>query len=258
MLLEQIVEHKKTEVEKIKKARPLNAVVEKIAETKPAKAFRLNMDSDGEVTIIAEIKRTSPLKGLLRADFNPRELAEAYRKGGAKAISVVTEQDFFQGSSDYIAVAGQASGLPVLRKDFIFSDYQVYESRVLGADAILLIAAILEDEDLISLVNLAGSLGMEALIEVHDRIELKRALKAEAGLIGINNRNLKTFQVDLATTLDLAAAIPPGVFVVSESGIASREDIIRLKQAGVKAALIGETLVRADDPCRKLKELLGE
>ncbi len=233
-------------------------MVDKIAEAEPVKAFRLNLGSDGEVSIIAEIKRASPVKGLLRADFNPRELAEAYRKGGAKAISVVTERDFFQGSSNYIAVAKQVTTLPVLRKDFIVSDYQVYESRVLGADAILLIAAILKDEDLNRLVTLAGTLGMEALIEVHDRTELRRALKAEAGLIGINNRNLKTFQVDLATTLDLAAAISPGVFVISESGIATREDIIRLKRAGVKAALIGETLVRADDPCRKMKELLGK
>ncbi len=256
-MLEQIVAHKKDEVEKTVRERPLNAVLDSLDDAGPVKQFRLNLSNNGGISIIAEVKRASPIKGLLRPDFDPRELAEAYSRGGASAFSVITEQRFFQGSCAYIATVKQAAALPVLRKDFIFSEYQVFESRALGADAILLIAAILEDETLARLVGLSGVLGMEALVEVHDRRELKRALKAGAGMVGINNRNLKTFRVNLATTLDLAGEIPHGIFLVSESGIATREDILLLEKHGVRSVLVGEALVRSDDPGLKLQELLG-
>jgi len=257
MILDQIVQHKKEEVARKEKELPLNVLIDMLAGVEPPKRFRLQLSNNGGIAVIAEIKRASPVKGPLCSDFDPEVLANAYNEGGAKAISVITEERYFSGKGEYISLAKKAAALPVLRKDFIVNEYQVFESRALGADAVLLIVSILDDETLGRLLRLSRILGMDTLVEVHDRDELNRALKAGAGMIGVNNRNLKTFQVNLATTLELAGAMPKDVFLVSESGIATREDILLLEQAGVKAVLVGETLVRAADPAGKLKELLG-
>ncbi len=257
MILNQIVQHKKEEVARKEKELPLNVLIDMLVGIEPPKRFRLQLSNNGGIAVIAEIKRASPVKGLLCSNFDPAVLANTYYEGGAKAISVITEQLYFSGKGEYISLAKKAAALPVLRKDFIINEYQVFESRALGADAVLLIVSILDDETLGRLLRLASILGMDTLVEVHDHDELNRALKAGAGMIGVNNRNLKTFQVNLAATLELADEIPKDAFLVSESGIATREDILLLEQAGVKAVLVGEALVRADDPGSKLKELLG-
>ncbi len=207
--------------------------------------------------LIAEIKRASPSQGLLREDFDPQELARAYVRGGASALSVLTDSSFFQGSFEYLRAAKRWVDLPLLQKDFILEVYQVWEGRVWGADAILLIAALLEEEVLQGLCHRALEIGLEPLVEVHDLPDLKKALMADSRIIGINNRNLKTFQVDLQTTFHLVGGITLDKCIVSESGICTREEVIRLEAAGLDAVLIGEALVRSDDPSKKVRELLG-
>lgn len=257
MLLDEILHQKKEEVERAQKALPLGALIKNLADIELPRGFRRSLRNSQEIAVIAEIKRASPVKGLLCADFDPAGLAGAYEAGGAKAISVITEQRYFKGCPEYLSLAKKSAALPVLRKDFIINDYQVFESRAIGADAVLLIGSILNDGALRRLLGLATSLGMDALVEVHNRTELIRAVESGARIIGINNRDLKTFQVSLSTTLELASDVPGEVLLVSESGISSRKDILMLAAAGVRAVLIGETLVRAHDPCGKLKELLG-
>jgi indole-3-glycerol phosphate synthase len=208
--------------------------------------------------LIAEIKRASPSRGLLRADLDAVALAQSYAGAGAAAISVLTEERYFQGSlADLKAVRQALDWPPVLRKDFIFDMYQVFEARTYGADAILLIAAILNPGLLTSLIALARSLGLECLVEVHDEPELERALMAGAEIVGINNRDLRTFEVDLATTERLRPLVPPEVTVVAESGVYTRADVQRLAALGVHGVLIGEALVVADDPAEKIRELFG-
>lgn len=257
MLLDEIVKHKKSEVEKAKIALPPGVLIKNLAGIEPLRGFKESLSSKKAIGIIAEIKHSSPVKGLLRMDFDPEKLSIDYESGGAAAISVLTDERFFKGHKDYISLIKKVSRLPVLRKDFIIEDYQIIESRTCGADAILLIASILDDCTLKRLLELTVSLGMDALVEVHDRTELSRAVAVGAYMIGINNRNLQTFQVNLTTTLDLLNDVPEGVLLISESGISSRDDILMLEAAGVEAVLIGETLMRAHDPCAKLKELLG-
>lgn len=257
MLLDEIVAHKKKEVERAQIALPLGILIADLPKTEPPRGFRQSLNNAHEVAVIAEIKCASPVKGLLCADFDPERLARAYEAGGAGAISVITERCYFKGRPEYLSLAKKTTALPVLRKDFIITDYQVFESRAMGADAVLLIVSILDDGALRRLLKLTANLGMDALVEVHDRAGLIRAVEAGAGIIGINNRNLKTFQVSLAMTLELAGDVPQEVFLVSESGISSREDLLTLEAAGVRAVLIGESLVRAPDPRGKLKELLG-
>lgn len=257
MLLEQIVSNKKREVAGMEASRPLGIITSALGKIKKPRNFKQNLKDSGGLEIIAEVKRASPVKGLLCSDFDPVRLARAYQRGGAGAISVITESKFFKGDPAYINQVKESSELPVLRKDFIINEYQVFESRVLGADAILLIVSILDQYMLRRLVRLAAELGMTALVEVHNRDELKKAIVAGADLIGINNRNLKTFNVNLFTTLQLVADIPEDTLVVSESGITSREDILLLEQAGVDAVLVGETLVRSTDPSARLNELRG-
>ncbi len=237
---------------------PLGVLTSALKTAENPRSFKKSLQGSSSLKIIAEVKHASPIKGFLRSDFDPVRLAEAYENGGAGAVSVITEQTYFKGNPGFIVPVKAATRLPVLRKDFIFSDYQVFESRVIGADAILLIAAILDDYLLRRLIKLAADLGMDALVEIHDHSELKKAIKAGAGIIGINNRNLKTFQVSISTTLELAGEIPDNVLLVSESGISTREDILKLEQAGAKAALIGETLVRSENPSATLKELQGQ
>ena len=211
----------------------------------------------GQPAVIAEIKKASPSRGVLRADFIPADIAQSYAENGAACLSVLTDTQFFQGSIDYLKQARASCGLPVLRKDFILDAYQVYESRVMGADCILLIAACLDDAQMKTLEALALSLDMAVLVEVHDAAELVRALKLKTPLIGVNNRNLNTFEVSLDTTLGLLDQIPADRLLISESGIATVDDVQRLRRAKVNAFLVGEAFMRADDPGEALKQLFG-
>ena len=211
----------------------------------------------GRSGVIAEIKKSSPSKGVLREDFRPAEIAVSYERGGAACLSVLTDVDFFLGCDDYLREARAACALPVIRKDFIIDPYQVYEAHAMGADCILLIAACLGDALLGELNGLAHGLGMDVLIEVHDGEELERALRVRNRLIGINNRNLRTFEVSLDTTLDLLDRIPPDRLVVTESGILSREDVALMRSHQVNAFLVGEAFMRAADPGERLAELFA-
>lgn len=211
----------------------------------------------GEVGVIAEIKKASPSKGVLREDFRPAEIARSYERGGAACLSVLTDIDFFQGSDRYLQEARDACRLPVIRKDFIIDPYQVYEARAIGADCILLIVACLDDRQLDDLNGLAHQLGMDVLIEVHDETELQRALRVSNRLIGINNRDLRSFKVSLDTTLDLLSGIPSDRIVVTESGILTAEDVALMRSHRVHAFLVGEAFMRAEDPGAKLARLFA-
>ena len=211
----------------------------------------------GKAGVISEIKKASPSKGVLREDFRPADIARSYEKGGAACLSVLTDIDFFQGSDEYLQQARAACSLPVIRKDFIVDTYQVYEARAIGADCILLIVACLEDEQMKTLNDLAHELGMDVLVEVHDEEELQRALQLNNRLIGINNRNLKTFEVSLDTTLRMLEQIPKTSIVVTESGIHSKEDVKLMRDHQVNAFLVGEAFMRAAEPGEKLSELFG-
>ena len=211
----------------------------------------------GDAAVIAEIKKASPSKGVLRADFRPGEIAASYERHGAAALSVLTDAPFFQGSPEHLAEARAATLLPALRKDFMIDAWQLFESRALGADAILLIAAVLDDAEMRDFEALALGLGMAVLVEVHDERELDRALALRTPLLGINNRNLRTFEVTLETTLALLARIPAGRIVVTESGILAAGDLRRMRAAGVNAFLVGEAFMRAEDPGAALAGLLA-
>nr|WP_319474518.1 indole-3-glycerol phosphate synthase TrpC [uncultured Sphaerochaeta sp.] len=216
--------------------------------------FKHALKSD-HLAVIAEVKKASPSKGVIASSFDPTAIAKEYEKGGASAISVLTEPTRFLGDDSYLASIAESVSLPLLRKDFIITSYQILESRILGASAILLIAALLDHTTLSSFLSLTRSLGMDALVEVHDETELERALKAGASIIGVNNRNLHTFAVSLETSLRLIHSIPSSVTAVSESGIRGREDAILLKQAGFSAILVGEQLMRRDDRVQAVQEL---
>jgi indole-3-glycerol phosphate synthase len=211
----------------------------------------------GRPAVIAEVKRASPSKGVLREDFRPAEIAASYEKGGAACLSVLTDREFFQGAPEYLVQARAACALPVLRKDFIVEPYQVYEARAMGADCILLIAAALEPARMAELEGIARSLGMAVLVEVHDAAELEAALALSTPLLGVNNRNLRTFVTDLATTVDLLPRIPRDRIVVTESGILVPPDVARMRAAGVHAFLVGEAFMRAPGPGEALRALFG-
>jgi indole-3-glycerol phosphate synthase len=213
--------------------------------------------SAGQPAVIAEVKKASPSKGVLRADFIPADIAQSYAEFGAACLSVLTDQQFFQGCVDYLKQARASCQLPVLRKDFMVDAYQIYESRAMGADAILLIAACLDDAQMKDFEQIARSLDMAVLVEVHDSAELERALKLKTPLIGVNNRNLKTFEVSLDTTLTLMREIPKDRLLVCESGIHSRDDVLRMGAAGVNAFLVGEAFMRAKEPGEALAALFG-
>jgi indole-3-glycerol phosphate synthase len=211
----------------------------------------------GKPAVIAEIKKASPSKGVLREDFIPADIAQSYAEYGAACLSVLTDQQFFQGRIDYLKQARASCQLPVLRKDFMIDPYQIYESRAIGADAVLLIAACLDDAQMKDLEAIARSLDMAVLVEVHDGAELERALKLKTPLIGINNRNLKTFEVTLDTTLALKDKVPADRLLVTESGILTRDDVLRMGAAGVNAFLVGEAFMRAPEPGEALAALFG-
>ena len=212
----------------------------------------------GKPAVIAEIKKASPSKGVLRSDFIPADIAQSYAEAGAACLSVLTDPQFFQGSIDYLKQARASCSLPVLRKDFIIDAYQIYESRVMGADCILLIAACLDDAQMKAFEALAMSLDMAVLVEVHDEAELARALMLKTPLIGINNRNLNTFEVSLDTTLSLMGKVPAERLLVTESGIMTPADVKRLRDVNINAFLVGEAFMRADEPGEALVELFGE
>jgi indole-3-glycerol phosphate synthase len=259
-ILEKILAVKREEVAAAKQKRPLGAT-RKDAEKadKPRDfigALRLKI-SAGLPAVIAEIKKASPSKGVLRPDFDPKAIAMSYARHGAACLSVLTDAMFFQGSRDYLVQARESSGLPVLRKDFIIDPYQVYEARAMGADCVLLIAAALEDEAMADLERVAMELEMAVLVEVHDAKEFERALQLKTPLLGINNRNLRTFETRLETTLDLLERVPQGKLLVTESGILSLNDVERMRSAGVRAFLVGEVFMRAPDPGDTLARLFG-
>jgi len=260
-ILNKIIAVKHEEIKDALNRKPL-AAMRKDAESRVLTrdftgALRARIAS-GKPAVIAEIKKASPSKGVLRADFIPADIAQSYAEFGAACLSVLTDQQFFQGSIDHLKQARASCGLPVLRKDFIIDAYQVYESRVMGADCILLIAACLDDAKMKAFEALAQSLDMAVLVEVHDEAELERALQLRTPLIGINNRNLNTFEVSLETTLALMGKVPAGRMVVSESGISTLDDVKRLRDAKINAFLVGETFMRADEPGAALVELFGD
>ena len=257
-ILQKIVEVKRREVERLKVEAPVAELEKRIEAQAPPLNLAGALFGDS-VRIIAEVKKASPSKGLLREDFDPESLAKTYADTGAAAISVLTNTDHFQGSINHLAsvhLVANPRKIPVLRKEFIFDPYQVYEARAYGADAILLIVAMLNSEELDALMQLSRKFWMQCLVEVHDEEELKIALDAGAEIIGINNRNLRTFVTDLEVTERLASRIPFGNVIVSESGISNRDHIRRIKSAGAHAALIGEALVTAPDVGAKLGELV--
>ncbi|MBV2120807.1 MAG: indole-3-glycerol phosphate synthase TrpC [Candidatus Thiodiazotropha sp. (ex Ctena orbiculata)] len=257
-ILKKIVARKQQEIADRLEKRSLQALQERLSESSAPRGFAdaiAQRIAAGEAGVIAEIKRASPSKGVLREDFQPAEIALSYQQGGAACLSVLTDIDFFQGSDDYLRQARAACSLPVIRKDFIIDPYQVYEARVIEADCILLIAACLDDAQLHSLNDLAHELGMDVLIEVHDEAELRRTLALENRLIGINNRNLRSFEVTLDTTLGLLDQIPEDRIVVTESGILDQQDVKRMRNHQVNAFLVGEAFMRADDPGARLREL---
>lgn len=259
-ILERIVAVKREEVTAAAKRKSLS-VVRADAESRVLTrdflgAMRAKVTA-GLPAVIAEIKKASPSKGVLRSDFIPADIAQTYAEHGAACLSVLTDQQFFQGSVDYLKQARASCHLPVLRKDFVVDAYQVYESRACGADCILLIAACLDDTQMADFEAIARGLDMAVLVEVHDRAELQRALKLKTPLLGINNRNLKTFEVTLDTTLGMLNEVPAERLLVCESGIHTREDVLRMTAAGVHAFLVGEAFMRAPDPGVALADLFG-
>jgi indole-3-glycerol phosphate synthase len=259
-ILNQIVAVKRQEVDAALQRKPLaemRADAESRVLTRDFVGAMRARIAAGRAAVIAEIKKASPSKGVLRADFEPADIAQTYAEHGAACLSVLTDQQFFQGRIDYLKQARASCPLPVLRKDFIIDAYQVYESLAIGAAAVLLIAACLDDAQLRDFEAIARSLDMAVLVEVHDAAELARALALKTPLIGVNNRNLKTFEVSLDTTLTLRHAMPADRLLVSESGIQSRDDVLRLAAAGVNAFLVGESFMRADDPGLALAQMFA-
>ena len=257
-ILKKILGRKSEEITARSKKVSLAQLQERALLCPPARGFVSAINAaitGGKAAVIAEIKKASPSKGVIRPDFHPESIARSYEQNGATCLSVLTDRDFFQGDDDYLVAAREAVQIPVLRKDFTIDPYQVYEARVLGADCILLIVAALSDAQLLELSQLAADLNIDVLVEVHDAEELERALYLDTKLIGINNRNLRTFEVNLHTTLDLLAAIPQNRIVVTESAIHTPHDVALMRQHHVNAFLVGEAFMRAQDPGAKLAEL---
>jgi indole-3-glycerol phosphate synthase len=259
-VLKRICDEKREEVERRKARTPLSQLVEAAEKVSAPRGFALALRKASSVGygLIAEVKRASPSKGLIRPDFNPASLARAYERGGATCISVLTDTPYFQGADDHLCAARAAVELPVLRKDFMVDPYQIVESRALGADCILLIMAALTDDEAADLEKLAMTQGMDVLVEIHSEAELERALKLKSSLMGINNRDLRTLKTDTATALELAPKVPDNRLVVAESGLYTREDLDSMASAGARCFLIGESLMRQDDVEAAVSTLLGE
>ncbi|MTI65299.1 MAG: indole-3-glycerol phosphate synthase TrpC [Firmicutes bacterium] len=257
MILDKITAYKRRVVEKDKKDISLGELVKRIDKTYKGRDFKKAIKKSKDLSIIAEVKKASPSKGIIREDFNPFEIARVYEKNKVEAISVLTEDKFFQGKKDYLSGIRKETSTPLLRKDFIIDVYQIYQSKLLGADAILLIAGILTKDELIIFQQVAKEIGLNSLVEVHDECELEKVLSTQADIIGINNRNLKTFKTDLKTTEKLIKYIPKRKVVVSESGINYMDDMKYLKDLGVDGVLIGESLMRASSIEKKLIKLRG-
>jgi indole-3-glycerol phosphate synthase len=259
-ILQRIVEAKRDEVSAARKRRGLASLREEAEGRRDARPFEAALRAkvaQGRAAVIAEVKKASPSKGVLREHFVPAEIAESYAEHGAACLSVLTDERFFQGSSAFLEAARAACALPALRKDFIVDEYQVHEARAMGADAILLIAACLDDARMRDFEACALALGMAVLVEVHDGAELDRALRLSTPLVGVNNRNLRTFEVDLGTTLALLPRIPADRLPVAESGIVSPADVQRLRDGGVHAFLVGEAFMRAKEPGQALAALFS-
>jgi len=256
MILDDIIENKAAEVKESKNSLPLELIMEQIKHALPSRNFFNAIKPDGHLKIISEVKRASPSKGVFRDDFDPVQIAKSYSSGGASAISVLTDEKYFKGSLTYLKNIREQVDTPLLRKDFIIDPYQVYQSRLFGADAVLLIVAALDQSTLKELLELTHTLQMNAVVEVHNGEELDRALDAGSRIIGINNRDLRTFDVDLNVSITLSKKVPGDSIVIAESGISSIEDIDRLRSEGVHVFLIGETFMKAPDPGQKLKDLI--
>jgi indole-3-glycerol phosphate synthase len=249
-VLDKIAAYKREEVNAAKKARPLRSLMTDAREAPPPRGFRAALESAREAkkpALIAEIKKASPSQGVIRADFDPEKLARSFERGGATCLSVLTDSPSFQGDPEDLMAAHQATHLPVLRKDFMLEPYQIVQSRAWGADCVLVIMAMVKDDAAAKLLGAAREWGMDAIIEVHNGDELERALQFESGIIGINNRDLKTFATDIGTAIRLKSLVPTDRHVVAESGLSKPEDLTRLAAVGISSYLIGESLMRADD-----------
>ncbi len=256
-ILDEIVATKRLEVEEAKRRMPMAELEAQAAEAPPVRDFRSALEGPGPIRLIAEVKKASPSAGVIREDFDPVQIARIYQGHGADCLSVLTDSPYFQGHLSYLARVRAAVAIPILRKDFVIDEYQVVEARMAGADAVLLIAEILNDDLLATLLGRVRSLGMTALVEIYEEANLERVLNAGANLVGINNRDLTRFVTDLEHTFRLRPQIPGGVLLVSESGIRSRLDVERLEQAGVDAILVGESLMRSPQIGPAVQKLLG-
>jgi indole-3-glycerol phosphate synthase len=256
-ILDTIVASKRRELAIAKERLPERELERRLSDAPPVRPFRAALERSGDIGVIAEVKKASPSAGVLRSDFDPVAIAKTYAANGASCLSVLTDEPFFQGHLDYLAAIRRSVDVPLLRKDFVLDRYQLLEARVAGADAVLLIAEILPDPDLGRLFAECRALGMEALVELHDADQLPRVIQTGAELIGVNNRDLRTFVTRLEHTLDLAPLVPADRCLVSESGICTRADLDRLRAAGVKAVLVGESLMRAPDIGAALTALIG-
>jgi indole-3-glycerol phosphate synthase len=258
MILSQIIEEKRQSLQEAKRALPLEKIKQELSNKRTQRRnFKNAISHPHDINIIAEIKRASPTRGVIRSDFNPIKIAEEYQISGAAAISVLTEERYFQGSLKYMKAVKDVSTLPVLRKDFILEEYQIYESALYEADAILLIADILSKEEISKFSLLAKEMDMSVLCEIHKEEDLEKAISAKAEIIGINNRDLHTFKLNIDTTQNLIGLIPKGKIVVSESGIRSRADVLFLKSLGINAVLVGEVFMEAEDIGKKVREFAG-
>jgi indole-3-glycerol phosphate synthase len=254
-ILGEIISYKKKELAKRKEKIPLAKLKERINKLPPARDFKTAISLPGKMNLICEIKKASPSSGIICRDFHPRNIARSYEKNGAGAISVLTEEKYFQGDILHLFSVKESVKIPILRKDFIIDEYQLYESRAFGADAVLLIASLLDVEQIIKFINISKSIGMETLPEVHSEEDLEKVLSTPQEIIGINNRNLKDFTVDINITKKLKEKIPHGKIIVSESGIKTKEDVLLLKTTGINAILIGQVLLESEDIGKKMEEL---